>query len=242
MIAVLDVLGWRNAEANNASLETNWHVVVNATHGGFADACSNYKTFSSIKYQDYVVDTDMFILAAWQDSDQIDYALVEFVSAVLNAFIVTGLSRTIRLRGCISVGKFNLGDDLFLTGSALDEAIAEHNKINWVGCHTTKNATTALDGIIPKYKVLTDTFVGIKDPPFKDAALISQRWALNWPFAYFKQTGEINIRQILQDEITKATDDSVKKKYENTLKFFEKVFAHLEAREKRRAERAQKKT
>lgn len=232
VMAALDVLGW---QAGKSERSPAWRNVTEGNTLAIVDTLRDRKQFAGINCIAGVFETDSYIIAAWRDNKEIDTWLIEFVAVSANAFISTCWHRALPLRGCLSIGDFAVSDDFVISGKALADARSEYSAMNWVGCHATTNASKFLDNFVPKYKILTDAFVGVIDPPYKDLSLLGNRWVLNWPFAYFKQTGMPQIREIMQKELGSAKKDKDKAKYELTIRFFEKVYAHLEDREKRRA-------
>lgn len=76
--------------------------------------------------------------------------------------------------------------------------------------------------------------MGVIDLSYKDKSLSGQRWVLNWAYAFFQQPDEQHLREIMKKELNDAKNENDRAKHEFTGRFFEKVYAALEAREQKR--------
>jgi hypothetical protein len=231
ILILLDVLGWRDRET--VFIE-KWQKVTDLSIAEIGEILKNNAVFKGISCSTGVFETDSYIIAAWRDNKEIDVNLVAFASICTNAMISACWREGLLLRGCLSIGEFTATNDLKVNGAAIVDARSEFNAMNWVGCHATIKAAKILDSLIPKYKVLRNTFVGVIDPPYKDKSLSGQRWVLNWAYAFFQQPQERELREIMKNELSKAKKETDIAKHKFTNRFFEKVYAELVKREERR--------
>jgi hypothetical protein len=63
------------------------------------------------------------------------------------------------------------------------------------------------------------------------------RWVISWPFAYYKQTDQKDIREIMANELKQVENEDIRKKYEITIRYFDRAFNAYEERDKRQIAR-----
>jgi hypothetical protein len=114
------------------------------------------------------------------------------------------------LRGAISYGTYYLSKILII-GPAVDEAATCHDQLEWIGISTTPILSKYLFN--KGYNKETDSYIHNCLVPTKNNP--QKGFALKW----FKCENQTLI-QILRDEYNKQSKLSIKKKYENTLKFY----------------------
>lgn len=234
VLIVLDVLGWQNGKS---ALNDKWQLVTDIALQETQKAAKTYPQFKGTNYIAGVYATDSYLIGAWRNNKEIDENLVAFAAVTANALFAACWQWRLALRGCLSIGAFTASSDpLRVTGEALLDAHSEVDSMNWSGCHATTKANKILDNFVPKYKVLTNAFADIIDPPYKDKSLSGQRWVLNWAYAFFHQPDEPQLRATMKKELSDTKNENDRAKHEFTRKFFEKVYAALEDREKKRKE------
>lgn len=114
------------------------------------------------------------------------------------------------LREAISYGDYYLSNRLII-GKALDDAAYIHDNLKWIGVSLSPSISEMITNV---NNINTNSAIMYNDIPLKKS--VYRGLVLNWPID--ESAGECY--SILQSERIIAIDQSVKEKYDNTIKFY----------------------
>jgi hypothetical protein len=199
-VIFIDVLGvkgiWKRMESN--TVFNKWRAIVSR----FVDSISNSPLKRLNPYFTTLSDT---IIIACECS-------IEFIDIIFNALVkpfIYSIQSEFFLRGAISHGTYYLSTILTI-GKAIDEAASAHNKIDMIGIFTSPELSASLK----TNGLLKDTNNAIRYPYIRTKNGSYEGLALNWYMNDDPKSLEILIK-----ELNTQTDDSIKRKYRNTISF-----------------------
>jgi hypothetical protein len=141
--------------------------------------------------------------------------MINILGEALIPLFLTAISRSIFLRGALSVGKFYQSDNMVI-GPAVKDAANYYNRPKWVGICTAPTASKVLDKEWGTMGMALDIF-GKYDIPIGESSS-EQGWALLWPKRASQGTAQRIIQQKSEYYYKKGKRD-IYLKFKRTLDF-----------------------
>jgi hypothetical protein len=206
IVIFLDVLGmkgiWRTSDFDPRKVINRWDSVIQSFQASL-DVSRQY--LNTVSY--FRVLSDTIIITIPSD---LSYGLVGQAFDLLLKPFIKSIKERMLLRGVISYGTYYLSKRLII-GPAVDDAVYNHNRLNWIGVSITPSLARNINDI---EEIATNSIIYYTSIPHKDIPYPGM--VLNWP----DYDSGRECYSILQNEGQNSPDPI---KYENSFIFYDAV-------------------
>ena len=216
IVAAIDMLGTKEAGRERGQIELQY------LWKGLADLARRI-----LRPEDgFAVTTESDAIKVMGSGRSTAYLLKAFGMASWR-IVAKSMQYNVPVRGCVAVGVYYAGLENLVTGSAVNEANAWHDRAQWIGVAATPSACAVLDAMEKADAVGLDAmheYYARYDIPSKTGA--DAAWAVNWPRqceATGKGGGTKGMMQIIRAGLGRSPDKGAERKWLNAGKFCDSV-------------------